>query len=109
MPKHHKVRFDIEFGCEPTETDRHEPRIVYVQAGSISDPKLKIGDLFRSINGVPVKTVKDFDNERAKLVWGEKVSLEIEREGKIVTKIIKTISFENYKKNYFIRSFCRRQ
>jgi hypothetical protein len=99
MPKHHKVRFDIEFGCKPTETDQHEPRIVHVQAGSVSDPKLKIGDLILSINEVPVKTIKDFDNERAKLVWGEKVSLEIEREGKIVSKIIKTISFENYKKN----------
>jgi uncharacterized membrane protein YebE (DUF533 family) len=98
-PQHHKVRFNIEFGCKPTETDRHEPRIVHVQVGSVSDPKLKIGDLICSINKVPVKTIKDFDNERAKLVWGEKVSLEIEREGKIVTKIIKTISFENYKKN----------
>ena len=99
LPQHHKVRFDIEFGCKPAEIHRHEPRIVHVQAGSISDPKLKIGDLILSINEVPVKTIKDFDNERAKLVWGEKVSLEIEREGKIVTKIIKTISFENYKKN----------
>ena len=33
----------------------------------ISDPKLKIGDLILSINEVPVKTEKDFNNERAKL------------------------------------------
>ena len=98
-PQHHKVRFDIEV------QQKGELRIRHVQAGSISDPKLKIGDLILSINEVPVKTAKDFDNETAKLVWGEKISLEIEREGKIVTKIIKTISFENYKKNTVMLGF----
>jgi hypothetical protein len=72
-----------------------EPRITFVQAGGLADQSLEIDDLICTINGVSIKTVSDFDNERKKLKWGEKVIFVIERKGKVLTKSITPISHED--------------
>ena len=41
----HKVRFDIAFDARNEHRDTSKPLINYVQAGSISDKKLLVGDL----------------------------------------------------------------
>ena len=48
----HIVRFDIGFDARNEHRDTSKPLINFVQAGSISDKKLLIGDLILSINNL---------------------------------------------------------
>ncbi len=95
----HKVRFNIEFDYKPKDSHKSKPLIVYVQAGSISENKFFNGDLIKSVNSIQVKTGDDLDNEINKLNWGDEVFFEVDRKNKIEKVNIKTISFDNYKKN----------
>ena len=74
---------------------KKEPRITFIQAGGLADQILKIDDLVCKINGTSIKMVADFDNERKKLKWGQKVDFVIERKGKVLTKSIIPISHED--------------
>ena len=102
---------------------KKEPRITFIQAGGLADQILKIDDLICKINGTSIKMVADFDNERKKLKWGQKVDFVIERKGKVLTKSIIPISHEdslnrqmlpyidvdvNNKKEVFIKSIHAR-
>ncbi len=95
----HKVRFNIEFDYKEEDSHKSKPLIVFVQAGSISENKFFIGDLIKSVNNIQVKTGDNLDNEINKLNWGDEVFFEVERKNKIEKVNIKTISFDNYKKN----------
>ena len=75
----HIVRFDIAFDAEDTKRDISKPLINFVQAGSISDKKLLIGDLILSINNINVKTIGDLDFEINKVDWGDVVLFEVKR------------------------------
>ena len=74
---------------------KKEPRITFIQAGGLADQILEIDDLICKINGTSIKMVADFDNERKKLKWGQKVDFVIERKGKVLTKSIIPISHED--------------
>ena len=95
----HKVRFNIEFDYKEEDSHKSKPLIVFVQAGSISENKFFIGDLIKSVNSIQVKTGDNLYNEINKLNWGDEVFFEVERKNKIEKVNIKTISFDNYKKN----------
>jgi len=102
----HKVRFNIEFDYKPKDSHKSKPLIVYVQAGSVSENKFFNGDLIKSVNSIQVKTGDDLDNEINKLNWGDEVFFEVERKNKIEKVNIKTISFDNYKKNCVVWSLA---
>ena len=102
----HKVRFNIEFDYKPKDSHKSKPLIIYVQAGSISENKFFNGDLIKSVNSIQVKTGDDLDNEINKLNWGDEVFFEVERKNKIEKVNIKTISFDNYKKNCVVWSLA---
>ena len=94
----HIVRFDIGFDAEDNKHDTSKPLINFVQAGSISDKKLLVGDLILSINNVNVKTIGDLDFETNKVDWGNVVLFEVKRSNKIEKVKIKTISIKNFQK-----------
>ena len=94
----HIVRFDIAFDAEDNKRDISKPLINFVQAGSISDKKLLIGDLILSINNINVKTIGDLDFEINKVDWGDVVLFEVKRSNKIEKVKIKTISIKNFQK-----------
>ena len=95
----HIVRFDIGFDARNSQRDISKPLINFVQAGSISDKKLLVGDLILSINNIKVKTIGDLDFETNKIDWGNEVLFEVKRSNKIEKVKIKTISFQNFQKN----------
>ena len=95
----HIVRFDIGFDARNDQRDISKPLINYVQAGSISDKKLLVGDLILSINNIEIKTIGDLDFETNKIDWGNEVLFEVKRSNKIEKVKIKTISIENFQKN----------
>ena len=95
----HIVRFDIGFDARNSQRDISKPLINYVQAGSISDKKLLVGDLILSINNIEIKTIGDLDFETNKIDWGNEVLFEVKRSNKIEKVKIKTISFQNFQKN----------
>ena len=107
-PEHPKiVFFDIQMsdlsgnhkcadcGSFYCSNPKKEPRITFIQAGGLADQILKIDDLICKINGTSIKMVADFDNERKKLKWDQKVDFVIERKGKVLTKSIIPISHED--------------
>jgi PDZ domain-containing secreted protein len=77
------------------ENPAKEPRITFVQAGGLADQILEIDDLICKINGTSIKTIDDYAKERIKFKWGQKVTLVIERKGKVLTKSITPISHED--------------
>ena len=93
----HKVRFDIGFDAKNEHRATSKPLINYVQAGSISDNKLLIGDLILSVNNIEIKTIGDLDFETNKIDWGDEVLFEVKRSNKIEKVKIKTLTFENFK------------
>ena len=93
----HKVRFDIGFDARNEHRATSKPLINYVQAGSISDNKLLIGDLILSVNNIEIKTIGDLDFEVNKIDWGDEVLFEVKRSNKIEKVKIKTLTFENFK------------
>ena len=93
----HKVRFDIGFDARNEHRATSKPLINYVQAGSISDKKLLVGDLILSINNIEIKTIGDLDFEANKIDWGDEVLFEVKRSNKIEKVKIKTLTFENFK------------
>ena len=93
----HKVRFDIAFDARNEHRDISKPLINYVQAGSISDKKLLVGDLILSVNNIEIKTIGDLDFEINKIDWGDEVLFEVKRSNKIEKVKIKTLTFENFK------------
>ena len=95
----HIVRFDIGFDARNDQRDISKPLINYVQAGSISDKKLLVGDLILSINNIEIKTIGDLDFETNKIDWGNEVLFEVKRSNKIQKVKIKTISFQSFQKN----------
>ncbi len=95
----HIVRFDIGFDARNSQRDISKPLINFVQAGSISDKKLLVGDLILSINNIEIKTIGDLDFETNKIDWGNEVLFEVKRSNKIEKVKIKTISFQNFQKN----------
>ena len=95
----HIVRFDIGFDARNDQRDISKPLINFVQAGSISDKKLLVGDLILSINNIEIKTIGDLDFETNKIDWGNEVLFEVKRSNKIEKVKIKTISFQNFQKN----------
>ena len=95
----HIVRFDIGFDARNSQRDISKPLINFVQAGSISDKKLLVGDLILSINNIETKTIGDLDFETNKIDWGNEVLFEVKRSNKIEKVKIKTISFQNFQKN----------
>ena len=95
----HIVRFDIGFDARNSQRDISKPLINFVQAGSISDKKLLVGDLILSINNIEIKTIGDLDFETNKIDWGNEVLFEVKRSNKIQKVKIKTISFQNFQKN----------
>ena len=95
----HIVRFDIGFDARNSQRDISKPLINFIQAGSISDKKLLVGDLILSINNIKVKTIGDLDFETNKIDWGNEVLFEVKRSNKIEKVKIKTISFQNFQKN----------
>ena len=98
----HKVRFDIAFDARNEHRDTSKPLINYVQAGSISDKKLLVGDLILSVNNIEIKTIGDLDFEINKIDWEDEVLFEVKRSNKIEKVKIKTLTFENYQKNAVI-------
>jgi len=102
----HKVRLNIEFDYKEEDSHKSKPLIAFVQAGSISENKFFNGDLIKSVNSIQVKTGDDLDNEINKLNWGDEVFFEVERKNKIEKVNIKTISFDNYKKNCVVWSLA---
>ena len=74
-----------------------EPRIKGVHNAGESYGHLEINDLILSINGNPIKTISDYIKEKIKLKWGQEVTFEIEREGKILKKYVTPPSFEIWK------------
>ncbi len=98
----HKVRLDIEFYEDP-KNKKIELLIVFIQKGGVSDGKLLLGDIIKSINGIAVNNKEiQFDNEINKINWGDEIILEVERKNKIQNIKIKTLSFENYKKTHAV-------
>ena len=93
----HIVRFDIGFDARNEHRDTSKPLINFVQAGSISDKKLLIGDLILSINNIETKTIGDLDFETNKIDWGDEVLFEVKRSNKIEKVKIKTLTFKNFK------------
>ncbi len=93
----HKVRFDIAFDARNEHRDTSKPLINYVQAGSISDKKLLVGDLILSVNNIEIKTIGDLDFEINKIDWEDEVLFEVKRSNKIEKVKIKTLTFENFK------------
>ena len=95
----HIVRFDIAFDSRNEHRSTSKPLINFVQAGSISDKKLLVGDLILSINNIEVKTISDLDFETNKIDWGNEVLFEVKRSNKIQKVKIKTISLQSFQKN----------
>ncbi|MFL2888081.1 MAG: TerB family tellurite resistance protein [Pelagibacteraceae bacterium] len=95
----HIVRFDVGFDARNEHRNTSKPLINFVQAGSISDKKLLVGDLILSINNIEIKTIGDLDFETNKIDWGNEVLFEVKRSNKIEKVKIKTISFHNFQKN----------
>ena len=93
----HKVRVDIGFDARNEHRATSKPVINHVQAGSISDKKLLIGDLILSVNNIEIKTIGDLDFETNKIDWGDEVLFEVKRSKKIEKVKIKTLTFENFK------------
>ena len=98
----HSVRFDIEFFLDPKEKEVKKLLIVFVQKGGIADKKFLIGDVIKSVNGVTVTNRIELDNEVNKVDWGDEVTFDVERKNKIQKVKIKTLSFDNYKKNHTV-------
>ncbi len=94
----HIVRFDIGFDAKNEHRSTSKPLINFVQAGSISDKKLLVGDLILSINNANIKTIGDLDFETNKIDWGDVVLFEVKRSNKIEKVKIKTISFQSFQK-----------
>jgi len=101
----HEVRFGVFFRDKKNKIvlrdveEMHDtkPRIKGVQNASESYGHLEINDLILSINGNPTKTTLDYIKVKRKLQWGQEVTFEIERKGKILKKYITPISFESWK------------
>lgn len=96
----HSVRFDIAFDARNEHRDTSKPLINFVQAGSVSDKKFKVGDLILSINNIKINTIGELDFEVNKIDWGNEVLFEVKRLNKIEQVKIKTISIKNYQKNH---------
>jgi len=104
----HEVRFGVFFRDKKNKIvlrdveEMHDtkPRIKGVQNASESYGHLEINDLILSINGNPTKTISDYIKEKRKLQWGQEVTFEIERKGKILKKYITPISFESWKEKH---------
>ena len=101
----HEVRFDFFFRDKNNklvmrdveDSQDTEPRIKGVHNAGESYGHLEINDLILSINGNPIKTISDYIKEKIKLKWGQEVTFEIERKGKILKKYVTPTSFEIWK------------
>ena len=92
----HKVRLDIEFYENP-KNKKIELLIVFIQKGGVSDGKLLLGDIIKSINGIAVNNKEiEFDNEINKINWGDEATFEVERKNKIQNIISNPDSWNHF-------------